>query len=282
MKLVNYSGFCHDCKHFGLEYAARHSRALELEAVEFLNFVLMDEFSPSEKYSVGETKKILDAYGLEVSCYSVCVDLLSDNAKTIDLMRRQVEFAAGLSSPRVHHTLIPGLDVDSMTATYDEALERVYPRAVAIANACREYGIECLYEPQGLYFNGVRGLGQFYERIKSDCPNVGICGDVGNGLFVDHSATEIYSAFANEIRHVHLKDYRVEKEPIEGARGYVSKGGSYLYDCRLGEGVTDFDFCFEGLKRVNYAGDLSFEIKGDDQTVKQAIEFVRRLEKEKL
>ena len=100
MKLVNYSGFCRDCKHVGLEYAAQHSRALGLDAVEFLNFVLMDEYSPSEKYSVGETKKILDTYGLEVSCYSVCVDLLPENARTVDLMRRQIEFAGNIDCLR--------------------------------------------------------------------------------------------------------------------------------------------------------------------------------------
>jgi len=251
MKLVNYSGFYRDCKYVGLEYAAQHSRALGLDAVEFLNFVLMDEYSPSEKYSVGETKKILDTYGLEVSCYSVCVDLLPENARTVDLMRRQIEFAAGLSSPRVHHTLIPGLDVGSMTASYEEAMERVYPRAVAIADACREYGIECLYEPQGLYFNGVRGLGRFYERIKRDCPNVGICGDVGNGLFVDHSAAEIYGAFENEIRHVHLKDAVLTKKP-----------GTWGTEVPWGDGEVDAPRFLTELKAAGYKGNFAIEREG--------------------
>ena len=281
MKPVNYSVFYKDCKTKGIEYAARHSRELGFDAVEFLDFAPMREDSVTNTYRALEVNNVLGGYGLSVSCCSVAVDLLhNDRGEKTEQMHRQIEFAAEVGSPFFHHTLLLSLDPRAAVLPYEDALEAIYPHAVAIANRCKEYGITCLYEPQGLYFNGVEGLGRFFARIKGDCPNVGICGDVGNGLFVDNSAIEIYDAFVGDVKHVHLKDYRVENAPVGDARAYLSRAGRYLYECPLGEGSTDLDYCFAKLKQAGYTGGLSFEIGGDDDSVKKAIELVRQKIKE--
>ena len=40
---------------------------------------------------------------------------------------------------------------------------------------------------------------------------------------------------------------------------------------------TDFEYCFAKLKAAGYDGDIAFEITGDDQTVRDAMKFVRDL-----
>ncbi|MBQ9805255.1 MAG: sugar phosphate isomerase/epimerase [Clostridia bacterium] len=276
MRFVNYSIFYKDLKNHGLEYAARHTRELGCDAVEFLDFAPLCESSSLNRYTPTEAKRILSEYGLGVSCYSVALNLLEgDPERTVSDLERIIGYAAELGSPRFHHTLVVNLAPSLMSVTYDEALERIYPYAVRIADCCRGHGLTCLYEPQGLYFNGVEGLGRFFAKINRDCPNVGICGDVANGLFADTSAQEIYDAFIDSIQHVHVKDFLVLNSAAEGVKPYVSLGGKYLCECRMGEGVTDFAYCFEKLMAVGYDGDISLEFVGDDEEVHRSMAFVR-------
>lgn len=277
MEFVNYSIFYQDLKTHDLEYAARHTRELGFQAVEFLELVPLRETSVCNRYTAEEARRILDANGLRVSCFSVGVNLLSGDVdaareKMLDL----VAFAAGVGSKQIHHTLVPYFHFQGLEP-YESVLERILPYAKDIADAARAHGMLCLYEPQGCYFNGVDGLGGFYERIKSLCPNVGICGDVGNGLFVDCSAKEIYDAFLGEIKHVHVKDLRVTDTSDPDKTPYVSRGGKYLYDCPIGEGVIDFRYCFEKLKSVDYDGDISLEILGDDREILRTLDFFKKM-----
>ena len=126
----------------------------------------------------------------------------------------------------------------------------------------------------------MEGLGRLFDRLSARFSNVGICGDVANSLFVDVSAESIYNAFAKKIKHVHVKDYRITDHPDAETAPYVSRGGTYLYDCPIGAGVTDFRYCFETLKAAGYRGDVAFEILGDDRTILQAMDYVKKLMKE--
>jgi len=281
MGFVNYSVFYKDLKTRGLEYAAKHSRKLGFDAVEFLEVLTEQRASGCHPDSAKEVKRVLDDSGLSVSCFSVAVDLQGNGAEErTEQMMRLIEFAAKVGSPRFHHTLVPGLEFQSCVESYGTVLDRIYPRAKRIADCCAAYGIECLYEPQGCYFNGVEGLRGFYERIKGDCDNVGICGDVANGLFADCSAREFYDAFVDEIRHVHVKDYRMTDCPDPNKVPYVSRKGRFFYDCSLGAGVTDFHYCFEKLKQAGYRGDISFEMAGDDREILRSMEFLKTTIKE--
>lgn len=281
MKIANYSMFYKDLKNHGLEYAAKHTRALGFDAVEFLEILPNHGVSVCDRYTVGDAKRILDENGLRVSCFSVCVDLAyGEIESSMQRMMRLIDFAAGIGSPRIHHTLFPSLNFQGFSEPYEQILKKVYPNAVQIANAAAAYGMECLYEPQGCCFNGVAGLQPFLEKIKRECSNTGICGDVANGLFADASVKDIYDAFIDDIRHVHVKDYRVTDRPDPDTTPYVSRGGKCLYDCPIGEGVTDFRYCFEKLKTVDYRGDISFEIFGTDQEILQAISYLKNIMKE--
>ena len=274
MKYSNYYAFQRDCKANGIEYAAKHSAALGFDAVEFLD-VLMSPSPQYESLDASYVKSVLEQNGLTVACFSVVVNLLTtDFAILKERFAKQIEFAARLGAPCLHHPLVPGLSMAEDAPSYASVFDRILEPAVWIAERCAEYGLTCLYEPQGMYFNGVEGLKPFYQCVSKACSNVAICGDVGNALFVDVSANEIYDAFLHDIKHVHVKDYLIGDRAIE-ERCWQSRGGKWISECPIGTGVTDFSYCFNRLKQVGYDASISFELDGDDKTLTDALQKVK-------
>ena len=277
MRFTNYTPFCADLEKHGIEYAAAHSAELGFEAVEFLDLCPIEQPLPS-RIQAEQVVQALRANGLSVACYSLCADLsVPDREALLKELFLHVDFAAAIGSPFFHHTVVCGLELPPNAPTYDEMLALVLPVVTAVARRCAEYGMTCLYEPQGMYFNGVDGLGRLFAEVKKTCPNVGICGDVGNSLFADTPATDIYDAFIDHMVHVHVKDYQVGQGEEGETTDLYSRSGIPIYDRDIGRGVTDFEYCFAKLKAAGYDGDIAFEITGDDQTVRDAMQFVRDL-----
>ena len=268
MKLSNYGQFHDDLKLRGIEYAAEHTVILGFDSVEFLGL------SQAAK-DPSATARILASHGLSVSCFSEGINLLDTSRRSlsemIDHLCRCGDSAAELGSPFLHHTLILPLTLPPNAPELSEVLPIMTDAAEQVANYCEKLGLVCLYEPQGMYFNG-NGLEIFFDEMKKRCRNIGICGDVGNSLFVDYSPSLVFDKFAPQVKHVHLKDYLVEETELQGRKGHRSRGGKWLYDTELGEGVVDIPYCMSKLKEVGYSGAYSFELTGDDATVKKAVE----------
>ena len=272
MKFTNYNPFYEDQTRFGIEYAAERTVALGFDSVEFLMAPYTDHIE-----DVSAARAILDRYGLRVSCYSVYVQLFtSDQAEVERHMLRHVEDAAALGAKYLHHTLFPIYNQARIENSYDEVFSGIIDLAERVAKACNRLGIVCLYEPQGAYFNGVDGLDRFLQEMRRRGCEVGICGDFGNSLFVDVDPREVISRFAQDIRHVHVKDYLVTNEEIAEQKRRYSAGGHFLYDAALGEGAVDFLHGFKALKQAGYDGAISFEISGSDDVLHHAMNFVRR------
>lgn len=273
MKFSNYVLFCDECKKYGIEYAIRHTAKLGFDAVEFLS-LLPSQNAVYKRYDSGTVAKLLSEYSLHVSCVSAATNLMTDDWECLrESIFRYIDFASDVKSPRFHHTLVPVLELDENSKTYAEIFETVARRAVEIARYCEKKGILCLYEPQGMYFNGVFGLSKILERVKSECKNVAVCGDVGNPLFADSSAAEIYKAFKNDIKYVHLKDYKVSDTYQDGA--LKSRSGKYLTLCELGQGVTDFEFVFKTLAEIGYDGEISLEYETED--LEKVREYIKKV-----
>ena len=142
----------------------------------------------------------------------------------------------------------------------EKALDLIVPAAVRVAKHAHSLGVRCIYEDQGDYFNGVEGFGAFFRAVKAQCPYVGVCGDVGNTLFVDESPVDFFRAFGESIVHVHIKDYLGASAPDEtpGWEG-ASLAGTYYKGCTIGTGCVNVAACVEELKRVGYTGAFALE-----------------------
>lgn len=273
MKFANYTQFYRDREKHGIEYAAKHTVDLGLDSVEYFTC------APSKLLqSAKEERAVLNRYGLDVVCYSVSVQLFTDDPKqAVDNMLREVEAAAILGAPCFHHTLYPNYIIDAKPQDYEEVFERVVDSAEQIARACNQYGITCLYEPQGLYFNGVEGLDRLVTELERRGCNVGVCGDFGNSLFVDVDPCKIFDHFAKKIRHVHAKDYLVTEVPTPEKKAYFSRAGKPIYDVALGQGNVDFAHGFSVLHQAGYDGTVSLEFDGSDEELRRSVHFLKNV-----
>ncbi|MBO5295182.1 MAG: sugar phosphate isomerase/epimerase [Clostridia bacterium] len=277
IKLTNYNTFQADVLSHGLEYAVRHSVDLGFDAVEFLDTCRMGDSILPTLGEAKDVKALLDRYGLGVSCYSVGVQLLCDDpTATEKALFAHIDFAAAIGSKLFHHTIVPVLTLPADAPSYEDVMQKILPYAEHIASYCTSRGLTCLYEPQGMYFNGIQGLKPFLAKMKQAGHRVGLCGDFGNSLFVDVAPDAIFDEFIGDIKHVHVKDYLVSDTEIDGKHtDFCSKGGRWIYEADMGEGSVKLDRCFDALRAVNYDGAVSFEFVADDETNKKAMQLVR-------
>ena len=247
----------------GLESTAAWAQENGFSAVEFLQLNAENWHRGVEDVShAQQVKKTLQDHDLTTACYSVGVNLLDGN-QAKELLKQHAELAAELGSPFLHHTLIDWLTLPSNAPAFDEVFPQIVDTAAEIALYCKTLGLTCLYEEQGLYFNGIKNFSRFFKEMKKRCKNVGVCGDFGNILFVDEAPETFLKAFLKDVKHVHLKDYmRIPTQdcvPEENA-WLPTKNGAYLKDAPLGEGIIDIRKCFELLRSIHYDGFFSLEI----------------------
>lgn len=269
MKYTNYAQFHKDATKNGIEYALEHTVKLGFDSVEFLSL------TPEDSYSKNAAS-LLKAYGISASCYSACTNLFENPKKAEELLLSYAEIAAELGSPFLHHTLLPKLSLSAIDPSYNDVLPSVVRVAERVANYCDTLGIVCLYEPQGMYFNG-KQLEEFFFEMQKRCSNVGVCGDVGNSFFVDYSPSLIFKNLAPYIKHVHIKDFAASKSAPSSRKYYLSKGGNCFFEAEIGTGDVDFRYCLDRLKENGYSGAFSFEISGTDDYLISSANYVKGL-----
>ena len=262
MELTFYMGFSQMLAEDGVEKTLRFTKEKGFTSVEL--FAMAGEDFAGNLKSLDEARKLanqLQEYGLTVTCYSVLAPLLGERAEQVEEeLKMHAEMAKILGSPFLHHTIVPWLTYPKNAPTYEQALQAVLPAVILVADYCKQIGICCLYEEQGLYFNGVERFGRFFNELKKHCTNVGVCGDCGNIMFVDESTADFFEVYKAEIRHVHLKDYKYTKGQV-GEEGYTTKGGNGLVDMPFGKGSVDFPACIKSLQSVGYTGAYAFEME---------------------
>ena len=260
-------------KREGAREAVRFARECGFSGVEILEGVRpgsMPLFKDDRQ--ITELKQLLDENGMVCTCYSVSINILSDalgenrDLSGVEALKLCADRAKALGSPFLHHTLTIGYDppADSMD-TVTEILPTLLERASEIATYCNQLGLTVLYEPQGYYINGLDGFPRFYDEMKRRGHAVGVCGDTGNSLYADCEPADFFARYAEDIRHVHIKDIHVENDDlnrgntVSSRRWDISRGGVYLTDTFLGEGSVDLDTCMEHLHRAGYTGAYSIE-----------------------
>ena len=277
MTFTAYNGFVRDLGRGGIQYAAEHSRALGFSAVEFLDFCGTNPPRAKET-PAEEVKRILSEQSLSVDCYSVYADILYKDRDFFEAeIRRQIDYAATLGSKNFHHTIIPAYVIKEGMPSFDEVFDEVLARTGKIAEYCAFRGINCLYEPQGGYFNGVEGLSRLLEALAEKNSNVGLCADLGNSVFVDCDPVDIMRALGQYAKQIHIKDYIISDTSL-GLKGENrSRDGKYLYDAFPGKGNIDLAECLRILKSQGYDGGISLEYIGEDADIVDSMEYIKTL-----
>lgn len=280
MQFTMYTRFIPTLAERGTANTADYAANLGFSSVEVLEITAPGHPSAIPDRETAKTvRKILAERGLTVACYSVGTCLYRDEA-AVKSLKYQAEIAAELGSPFLHHTLLSWLKKPDDAPTFEEALENVTDAAAKVADYAAPLGVTCLYEDQGLYANGVDGFGRFYREIKNRTKNVGVCGDVGNTLFVDDSPVPFFEAYIDEIRHVHIKDYLIKTGGnCPGIYWLPTNGGNWVRDTMIGHGNVDIAACMAILKKAGYNGALAFENEHPEPYeagVKQGMDYLRR------
>lgn len=259
-KCSMYSYFSQLAREYGFRKAVKTAKAMGFCGVEILDTAMSAERALfSSLKDVREARAILEEEHMIVVCYSVATTLYRSN-EAVEALKMHAEYASVLGSPFLHHTLYLDLNADVDELPYEKVCKDVLPRAIEVAEYCKKLNLTCLYEDQGMYFNGIENFGKFYRSIKKNCDNVGVCGDFGNSLFVDCAPSEFLMAFASEIRHVHIKDYfRQSTVPDNVEQWHRTKGGNYLIGTATGHGVVDIPACMRVLVNCGYGGYYSLE-----------------------
>ncbi len=281
MQFTMYSRFIPTLAKLGAAATADYAANLGFSSVEVLETTSPGHPSVIPDRETAENiRKIFAERGLTVACYSVGTCLYR-SPEAEESLKYQAEIAAALGCPFLHHTLLPWLKRTGDLPSFDEALEITADAAARVAKYAEPLGVTCLYEDQGLYANGVTGFGAFYREIKNRTANVGVCGDVGNVLFVDESPVPFFREFIGEIRHVHIKDYLYKtKTPVSpGMYWLETGGGNWVRDTMIGHGDLDIAGCMEILKNAGYTGALAFENEHPEPYeagVKQGMDCLKR------
>lgn len=232
-----------------LRAAARHGVA----GVELMNFA--DELRTPDRKTAAELGAYARQNGLRLPCFSCAVDFSKDTKQKIDYIKGYADICADLEIPYLHHTLVLPLHRAKLVA----APEVLMPIAVECALEIREYaakrGVKTLVEEQGLVVNGLAAYNAFRSQTEG---KIGLLFDAGNVLFVDERPEDFCKALGHEVRHVHLKDYKLTSTPLP-PKSYETAGGQYLTECELGEGTVDHATLSQALKAAGYRGDLALE-----------------------
>lgn len=286
MKFTMYYGFSQMLEKVGIEKTAEYASKMGFESVEILADFYFGNMNPiPDVESARKVRAVLEMYNLPVACYSVCMNLWSSNAAKQKTKEQQmfqlVDVAAELGAPYFHHTLLPYLKVTKDMPDFDRAVAAAVEAAVKIADYAKQYGIICIYEDQGCYINGVNGFKAFFSEMKCRCDNVGICGDLGNILFVNEYPQDFLQEFISDIKHVHVKDYLMKQSKESPGWYWLSaKDDIWLRDTMIGSGVVDFKTCMDILKQAGYTGRFALENghpEPYEQGVYQAMEYLDRI-----
>lgn len=262
MNYTFYTQFIEMLARDGAQKTAEYAKALGFSSVEVLESIGVGHpHAIPDVRAAEEVGRIFDGYGLSVACYSVGCDVYG-NPGAEDALVYHAEIAAALGCPYLHHTLKTGLSMHAASPAVDAVLEEITAAAIRIADRAKAFGVTCLYEDQGMYANGIANFGRFYREVHRVCENTGVCGDFGNILFVDEDPAQFLSAFAGDIRHVHVKDYLRKSftGTVPTGGWYPTKHGQYLRDTTVGAGIIDIPACMKVLHDAGYNGAYALEL----------------------
>lgn len=274
---------------FLLSYDA-HYRA-GMSSRQIVDKALSQGFQAIEPFSAPDLVTVAQAadlgqyvrdQGSTISCYSICADLVTRDRDTVLAdMKNRIDMAAAMGSPYYHHTIFPRLSLSQYgDASYHEIFRRAMQVLPELCSYAQDKGVLCIYEEQGLFFNGCNSVLRLTEAL-GDAP-FGLVADLGNILFVDERPESFIGLFADKIVHVHCKDYLLKSgnEGWPGREWYMTRSGNFLRETIPGHGIIEYQKVFRLLQQIQYKGWYSVEysaLEPHDIAIPLAMENLQRI-----
>ncbi len=249
---------------YGALYDAGASTLQVVDMAAEHGFGAVEPF-PCADLDTVEQARTLGAYardrGMAVSCFSTGCELLGAGGRSaLAQMKQRIDMAAAMGAPYFHHTIHPQLTLPRPDeVSFVQALREAEPLLRELCAYAADRGVECVYEDQGVYFNGVRAVERLIEELEG--AKFGLVADVGNIFFVDEEPEAFIGAFSGYVRHVHCKDYlrKSGAGACPGRGWYVTRRGDYLRDTIAGHGAVNYPAVMQTLRGVGYDGWYSLE-----------------------
>ncbi len=230
----------------------------DLSDVGFEYFESVREFVDTFKDNPKEFDSICEEYGMHpISFY---FHLRGNPENDIFELKDKIKFIAdrGIKTITVQ-------SVGSKTKATPEQLEYAIKTLTEYGNVCKEYGIiPCLHphiNTTVMYRDEIE-----YVMSRLDPELVGFAPDTAHLLSGKCDPTEVFNAYADRIKFVHLKDLEGPTQ-VAGMQAGVEIYTNFL---ELGQGVVDFKGVFDVLKRVDFDGYLCLELDCTRYTNKES------------
>ena len=226
-------------EHWASEFP--NAAAAGLDAVEWIYDVYGVGANPLDTLEGIAAIQTLSA-AHKVAVRSVCADYFMDftfvratDEERAERIERLAALLSQASKVGVHRFVLPFVDSSAIRDEADrDAVVDTLKRALPAARAA---GIELHLEtslPPG-------DFAALLARVPD--PLVKVNYDSGNSSSLGYKPADEFAAYGDRLGSVHIKDR-------------VLGGGTVP----LGEGDADFDAVFDGLRRLNYAGDLVLQV----------------------
>jgi len=207
-----------------------------------------------------EIRALMDSEGIACSCYSAYMDVYPCVEEAVERLMHFADISAALGSPFLHHTVYTPLQLSDGMPDYDSVLFTVKEGLTDVIKYAKALGVTVIYEPQGMFFNGVNGFGRLFHSLREqeDCEHIGVCFDFGNSVFVDCKPYDVLKELLPYVKHAHLKDYRYVKAELVKGR-YSTLGGATVEDVEFGTGDMEAEKCIRLLENSGYQGSYNTE-----------------------
>ncbi len=222
--------------------------------VEMMNFC--DELRTPDMSAAKELGRLARGYGLALPVFSAGINLVGDCAKdNFDRLCRYAEICSELEIPILHHTVVPGLNLDaSLASDRDGAFCAGVEATLRVNEYASRLGVKTVVENQGYVLNGAKNYLRFLSALEG---KVGALLDVGNIFFASETPESLLAALPSLPLHVHLKDYAYCTESENPL--YTSTERRTFADVEIGTGDVDLDAVAGLLRDRGYAGLYSLE-----------------------
>jgi sugar phosphate isomerase/epimerase len=113
-----------------------------------------------------------------------------------------------------------------------------------------------------------------FEAVPSAA--LGIELDTAHAVWLQQDLERMVADYADKIFHIHLKDCHVDADQLHKQSIYGHGWWSYETP---GDGDVDWESFFESLRRIDYRGNWTFDLKGDTRLTElpRGLAFVRPL-----